>query len=187
MNTRRRIGTWVIAMAVGLISFGCQQPPPGDLDGLQTDTNNNGFPEIQPPDGVTFEDFGSLNVDVSSDLTQQEAGDLLEAFGLDRSLLDAVTVRFNITLTLNYGNGLTDTLQETKSLEPFSIRFEAACPLSANIEIVTVATVPFLGDQTLSRFDFDLFEDTDYRCGETIEARAVINTAGVPQFEVNAF
>lgn len=179
-----QLKTFVTGALVSLGAAGCQQPPAGDLDALTIDFNNNGFPEVQPPDGVTFDEFGSINVGVSSELTRQDAGVFLEQIGLDAALVNLGTLTFEIAMTLDYGNGVTDVIEDTETLEPFSNLFEVACPESATIAIGVIVAVPFLGSQQISDLQFELQEGTDFNCGETIEARVGVNEAGLPEFQV---
>ena len=168
-----------------LVIAGCQESAPGDLKGLTEDANNNGFPEVPPPQGVTFEEFGSLNVAVSSEFTTQDAAEFLESIGLDPGLVNIGTLTLEIDLTLDYGNGITDTLQETETLEPFLTQFEIACPPSATLDINALASAPFFPSQSVAQFQFELQEGDEYMCGDTIEAMAIANEGGTPGFEVN--
>ncbi len=167
-----------------LATPGCMEGPSGDLDGLSTDANNNGFPEIQPPAGVSFDDVGSVNVAMVNEFTRDDAGDFLEQIGLDRSLVNIGSLDLDFTITLDYGGGISDTVEDSETLRPFEKRFEVACPETATIEVDAFASAPFFGEQLVAAFRFDLNQGENFECGDTIEARTIVDADGDPDFEV---
>lgn len=163
---------------------GCMETQSGDLDNLSTDANNNGFPEIQPPQGITFDEVGSINVAVSNEFTLEDAATFLDQIGLDPALVNIGTLDLDITVTLDYGNGIDDTLTDSETIRPFEKRFEVACPETATIAVDAIASAPFFGEQSVAQFQFDFTQGDNFNCGDTIEARTIMNDEGNPDFEV---
>ena len=166
------------------VAPGCMESQPGDFDNLDTDANNNGFPEIQPPAGITIEEVGSVNVAVSNKLTRDDAADFLEQIGLDRNLVNIGTLSLEIVITLDYGNAIEDSPEDRETLRPFDKRFEVACPQTATIAVDAIASAPFFGEQLVATFRFDLDQGDNFNCGNTIEARTIVDADGNPDFEV---
>ncbi len=173
-----------LVLVAALLVPGCMEGQSGDLDGLQSDANNNGFPEIPPPAGITFEDVGSVNVAVSNEFTREDAADFLESIGVDRNLVNIGTLTLEMVITLDYGGGIEDVLEDTETLRPFDKRFEVACPQTATIELDALASAPFFGEQLVATFRFDLDQGDNFDCGDTIEATTVVDADGNPDFEV---
>jgi len=163
---------------------GCMEGQSGDFDNLSTDANNNGFPEIQPPAGITFDDVGSVNVAVSNEFTRDDAAEFLDQIGLDPNLVNIGSLDLDIAITLNYGDGIEDTLEDTETLQAFEKRFEVACPQTATIAVGAFASAPFSGEQLVATFRFDLDQGENFNCGDTIEARTIVDDEGNPDFEV---
>ena len=176
----------VLLVLIGVFAVpGCLEgQQAGDLDNLTTDANNNGFPEVEPPAGVTFDDFGSINVAVSNEFTRDDAAEYLAEIGLDPNLASIGSLDLKIEVTLDYGNGISDTLTDTESLRAFEKRFEVACPVSASIGVDAFASAPFFGEQLVATFNFDFEQGENFNCGDTIEARTIVNDEGDPDFEV---
>jgi hypothetical protein len=174
----------LLVLFAAFVAPGCMEDQAGDFDNLNTDANNNGFPEIQPPAGITFEDVGSVNVAISNEFTRDDAADFLEQIGLDRNLVNIGALTLEFAITLDYGNGIEDTLQDVETLRPFENRFEVACPETATIAMDAFASAPFFGEQLVATFQFDLIVGDNFNCGDTIEARTVVDADGDPDLEV---
>ncbi|GJM25502.1 MAG: hypothetical protein DHS20C16_19170 [Phycisphaerae bacterium] len=173
-----------LVLTVVCVTPGCMEGQAGELDNLSTDANDNGFPEIPPPAGITFDEVGSVNVAVSNEFTRDDAADFLEQIGLDRNLVNIGTLSLEMVITLDYGSGIEDTIEDTETLRPFEKRFEVACPQTATIAVDALASAPFFGEQLVATFRFDLDQGENFNCGDTIEAQTIVDEDGNPDFEV---
>jgi hypothetical protein len=172
--------------AIGALLAGCGAvAPTGDLDALTDDANNNGFLDVTPPDGVEFLTLDNINIRLLNTVTQDDLGPLAAQFGVDPALLNLVSIVANIDVTLDYGNGITDTISESESIEPFGKKFEIACPNSVLVDVNVVANAPIVGPQEITTFTVRMGEGAEYECGQQIEVEVIINDAGNPDVDVN--
>jgi len=170
MNASTRVAKSV-ALVLAVTSAGCQPPPTGctDLSSLTTDANGNGFPDVEPPEGVPFDESSTLRVVLNNTLTKTDLAPLAIAAGVNETLVNLadflVTVRFHV----GYDNGTEQTICQTEVLGPFDIAFEAACPASADIEVEIAALLP------ITNTPIDLvpigiaLDSLNYECGQTVQ------------------
>jgi hypothetical protein len=184
---RKMMALHVVAVALIMAWTGCTQPPvgPDDLASLTEDANNNGFPEVPPPEGVSFEEFGSVNVRFASTVTTDDLAGLATEMGVDPNLLNLATITVTAFLTLDYGDGIVDELEQAENLEPFELLFEVACPLTVHVEGVVDVSAPIVGSQEAFREGFDLTQGVDYECGQTLDIEASMTDLGTPQVTLN--
>ncbi len=175
---------WTVVLCAGawclLAGCGGVSTPTGDLDNLTDDTNNNGYFDVDPPDGVEFLTLDNVNIGLVNLIDQSDVGSIAAAYGIDPSLLNLVTIVASFDVTLDYGAGITDTLSESEEVKPFEKKFEIACPDSVSVHASVVANVPFVGPQLITEFDVDLTEGVEYECGQTIEVEIYMDEAGNP-------
>ena len=180
-----------ITLIIGLVGFvgGCgfSGPGGGDLDNLTVDANNNGFPDIDAPEGVVFDEVTNLKLRLSNSITEEDVGAIAEQQGVDASLLNFVTIVANLTVTLDYGVGEPQVLNESESIELFEKKMELACPDTAQVDVGVVANVPIVGAQDITEFSVVLTEGVDYECGQTIEVESFVDANGNPavDYDIN--
>ncbi len=167
-------------------AVGCQQPTTGgDLSRL-ADANNNGFDDVEPPDGVEFDEETNAKVRLDNTIDSQDVAQLASQQGIDPSLLNFVAVEVEIVLTLNYDGFESIVLRQSESLEPFTRAFEAACPDSMSIAVTVTANAPVVGPQTVFDQVFDVEAGVDYDCGGTLNVETFADENGNPRVEVSA-
>jgi hypothetical protein len=162
---------------------GCQNPPAGDLEDLD-DANGDGYGDVVPPDGVDFNEDTNIKVSLENEIDIDDVAALAEQYGVDPSLIGFATITIEMTLTLDYGDGITDVLEESETIAPFDKRFEVACPESALVGITVTATAPVVGEQIIFEQDVELTEGVEFECGETFGFAAFINDDGFPEVEM---
>jgi len=172
--------------AVSLAMTGCQgSPANGDLDKL-VDGDNDGFVDINPPEGVTFDDTSNAKVLLTNSIGVADIGPLAEQQGLDPALLNFVDIEVNIVMTLSYAGFEDLVLRQSQKLEPFERAMEAACPDQVLVDVNVVANAPFVGPQDVFSGQFEQTQGEDYVCGDTIAVETFINDAGFPNVDVSA-
>ncbi len=170
-------------LTIGLVCViaGCQGTPPGDLDNLK-DENENGFNDLPAPLGVPFEEESNLKIKVINEVSRDDISQFASQFGIDASLVNLVDIIATVTVTLNYPDGVTDTVTETQSIAPFERSVELACPESVNVAIDLDLSLPFGQSQSLISDDsIVLYEGWDYDCGATRIVRLFVGENGIPQ------
>jgi hypothetical protein len=184
MSNRWIVGLFTAVLAIAV--SGCYAPPPpGDLDELNVDANNNGFPEVAPPAGVTVDDVGTIMVQFRNTIAKSDLIDVAQGFEVDPALVALANVVASLNLRLNYDGGLSDELVQTETIQPFDRRIEVACPQSADISITVTANAPGITLNNVADFAFSQFEGTDYSCGETIILETFLDLDGRPQVRVS--
>ncbi len=186
MKVRSLLATAVVCgLALVLTGCGTTTAPSGDLDTLSADQNNNGYPDVTPPDGIEFNDADNAKVAIINSLRQSDLGQVAAGMGVEPSLLSLVSMTVDVTIDLDYGGGITDVLNESESIAPFEKRFEIACPDSADISVEVVANIPFVGPQTVAEYPVELVAGQDYECGSEIAVESYLNNSGNPAVDVN--
>ncbi len=176
----------VLAIGVLAIVPGCGTAiSTGDLDNLTVDANNNGYPDVEPPEGITFSTLDNVNVGLTNTITSGDVATIAANAGVDASLLNLVTIVANMTMTLDYGNGIIDVLNESETLEPFSKKFEIAAPESVDVAVNVVVNVPLAGPQTVTNFNLTLTRGVEYEAGQTIEVTVSVDESGNPDVDMN--
>lgn len=179
-------GALLVAMPCMLAGCGGAGPAgTGDLDNLTTDSNDNGFLDVEPPEGVEFLTVDNVRIRMRNTVSTDDLGPLAEQFGIDPGLLSLVSIVADIGIEMDYGNGITDELNESEPIEPFDKAFEIACPDGMNVAVNVVANVPVVGPQDVTDFVIDLLEGAEYECGQTIEVEVLLDDNGNPDVEVN--
>lgn len=158
--------------------------PTGDLDALTEDTNNNGFLDVAPPDGVEFLTVDNVKVRLVNTVAAGDLGTLAAQYGVDPALLSLVTIVADIDIDLDYGGGISDTLTQSEQIEPFDRKFEIACPENVAVAVNVVANVPVVGPQQVTDFNVDLSSGVEYECGQTIQVEVFVNDSGNPDVAV---
>lgn len=162
------------------VNSGCMLIPPstGGSSDLP-DADMDGFRDLPSPDGITSGE--DIQVEIVNELTQADLIGLIDLGGLE-SLLAFVQVNVAFDLTLNYPNGETVPFSDSRSLEPFELRFEAVCPDS--VDATAGATASALGAELFSQ-DFPPITITsdDFECGSLISLRAFLNDRGQPDVD----
>jgi len=175
-----------IAVSMMLAVAGCQQPTSdGDLDTL-VDMNDNGFDDIAPPDGVTFDDETNARVTLNNTIGTEEIAALAEAQGIDSVALNFVAIEVDLVMTLIYDGFENVVVRQSQALEPFTRQLEAACPDALEVDITVTANAPVVGPQIVFSDVFELTRGTDYNCGGTLEVETFVDDAGNPQVDVSA-
>lgn len=166
---------------------GCQLLPVGDsnADGAGRDTNQNGFIDITPPDGVAFDTLNNVKIRLRNELTAADLAAFAEPNGVDASLIGLADFQIQIAWTLQYDNGETQVIESEERLAPFSQSIEFACPRDADLSVDVIVGLPIPGTAPIAvvpiNFDLDL---VNYQCGDTIEYRSFLNDSGQPQQDV---
>lgn len=156
----------------------CFDPPPCDLAGLSIDANQNGFPDVIPPDGVPFETASNLNIGFSSSLTLDDVSMIAAQLGVDPGLLSAADLTIHITLTADYENGVQDRLTCSTAIRPIDLAFEIACPSAADLMVEVQVDFPPFG--TVAEIPVDLSTTgNEFDCGQTVETEVFINDDGL--------
>ncbi|MCB9850291.1 MAG: hypothetical protein H6817_06260 [Phycisphaerales bacterium] len=177
-----------LLIAAPFLLAGCNGAAPtgtGDLDTLSEDSNNNGFLDVTPPDGVEFLEVNNVNIRLRNTVSIDDLGPLAAQYGIDPSLLNLVEIVADIGIDLDYGAGISDTLSESEPIAPFDKAFEIACPDGMNVQVNVVANIPFVGEQDVTNFIVDLLEGAEYQCGQTIEVNVVLDDNGNPDVDVS--
>ncbi len=132
----------MIVSLLAVAPVGCLRPPPLDQAEPLPDTDNDGFGELETPEGV--EASRNLGIELVNRVTKDELTSIIpsDALTLVAGLLN-VTVQFDITLSYDTGDEVTRT--ETRELDIFQIRFEAACPDSITATTKVEASAPIVG------------------------------------------
>lgn len=152
------------------------------------DANNNGFRDIQPPTGVAFDTSTNVKVLVRNELSAADLAPLANSVGVDPGLVAFADIRINIAWTIRYATGDVQTIESTENLAPFDQRIEIACPQDADLSVEVEAGLPIPGSAPLVVVPLDFDIDTvDYGCGDTIQYRSFINSAGQPDQSVEVF
>jgi len=175
----------LLVLPIGLVGCGAGATVGGDLDNLTEDSNDNGFLDVEPPDGVEFLTVDNVNIRLRNTVSQEDLGGLAAQFGVDPALLNLVEIVANIEVELDYGAGITDTIVESESIEPFDRRFEIACPDSLNVDVGVIAQVPLVGPQDVTDFVVNLTEGTEFECGQTVEVEVVVDENGNPDVSLS--
>jgi len=166
---------------------GCQLLPVGDSngDGAGRDTNQNGFIDITPPDGVTFDTPNNVKIRLRNELTAADLAAFAEPNGVDASLIGLADFRIQIAWTLQYDNGETQVIESEERLSPFTQSIEFACPRDADLSVDVIVGLPVPGTAPIAvvPIDFDL-DSVNYQCGDTIEYRSFVNANGQPEQSV---
>lgn len=98
--------------------------------------------------------------------------------GVDPSLVNVAEFLVQFSFNVEYENGETQTICQTLPFAEFEMRFEAACPELADIDVNLIAQVPILGIQiAVIPIGFTL-DVVDYECGDTVSLRTTKNEAG---------
>jgi len=161
-----------------LAILACTDPPPCDLAALSVDANQNGFPDVIPPDGVPFETATNLNVGFRSSLTLDDVAMIAAQLGVDPNLLGAADLTIHMTLTAGYDNGAQDTLTCSTAIAPLDLAFETACPSIADLMVELQVEVPPFG--TVAEIPVELSTTgSEFDCGQTVELDVFINDDGL--------
>lgn len=175
-----------LAIGLAVMLAGCgATAPTGDLDSLTEDSNANGFFDVTPPDGVDFLTLDNVKVRIVNTVATDDLGGIAAQYGVDPSLLSLVDIVATIDINLDYGDGISDSLVQSESIEPFDRKFEIACPDNVAVDVAVTANVPIVGTQSITNFNVDLSQGAEYDCGQTIEVRVFINDNGNPDVTVN--
>lgn len=158
---------------------GCQNSAaPGDIDALSKDANGNGYLDVDPPEGIEFLTIDNLNIRLVNSVDADDVAMLASQYGIDPSLLALATITVDFTVTMDYGDGITDVLHQTEPVEPFDMRFEVACPLSARVDVSVKASAPIVGDMDIMQDAFEMTEGFDYECGDAIGYETYVDDRG---------
>lgn len=178
MNITYRGITCVVAGLL-VLAIGCQPPSAfDDLDTLVEDANGNGFLDVMPPPGVVFDTSTNVKVRISSTLVPTDLVPHAEEAGVDPSLATLAVFFVEFSFTLGYADGTTVVLRETEPFAPFEFAFEVACPVSAELTVEVIATVP-LTLTPITRIPVGLsLAGVDFGCGNTIEFATFVNENG---------
>ncbi len=176
----------LIAVLLSILSTGCgrssNSATPGVLDrlGPLPDANGNGLVDIPTPDGVSPGE--SIGIHLASDITRAEIEALAQ--GEIPAVVGAqVGIRADVTVDLDYANGVKDRLRGSRPIGPFDIAVEAACPLVVEVRINLVAEIPFVGDRgirALGPYRFEREAHSGFTCGSVLTVELTINEDGQP-------
>lgn len=167
--------------ALGILILGCGgSSGPNDLDLLTTDSNNNGYADVTPPDGVEFSSVSNLNVRLHNTIGNEGLAEMAGKYGIDANLLALASIVVTMDIALDYGNGITDSLSQAEKVAPFDKKFEVACPAAMEVHIYVTASAPVIGEKTLFDETFSLTQDGEYGCGETVGFETSVDANGNP-------
>ena len=169
-----------IALSIVATNFACAPPalaPPKTLDDLSAleDLNGNNIPDLPVPEGVNVSE--TVIVVIENQIERDEAVALVDS---PIGIPDAVTVTVDFALTMVYEGGESITHEGSRSLEPFTLEVEAACPESVLTTITVSVSIPFFG--TFQVLDEQLTASRDpgaatiaYDCGTILTVLSSIN------------
>ncbi len=182
--------TKLCVLLAAMMPIGCMMQPAdtGTTDTLE-DADGNGFPEIEAPAGV--DTSTTIAIDVVNELTQDSLVSLLAGAdtGLE-GLVGLVQIDLEFEMILRYENGEEAVVNEKRELGPFTIRFEAPCPIEIETVVSVTASAPFVGtilDETLpaviltqeaSPGSLGVFE-----CDKIVTLTSLLSDAGQPDIE----
>ncbi len=167
-----------------IVGAGCQRAPRcGDLDALSEDVNGNGFLDIAPPEGIEFDPDSTVKVRAGNTLVATDLLPHVAETNVDPAIANLLVnvsdfiVKFSFDL--DYGNGLTQRICQTKPLGSFDLAFEAVCPEDVNLDVELIAVLPIVGGIPLTTIPIGLTVDAvDYECGQTISLMTTKNEDG---------
>ena len=181
----RAVFSILAVLPMVMVVVGCQQPPAGDLDNLE-DKNNNGFGDIEPPEGVPFDEATNVKLQLTNTVGRDDLGPLVAQQGFDASLLNFITLSVDMVITLEYAGNDPIVKQQSQALEPFDLKFEVACPDSVNAELSVIANVPIIGPQEIpAGAPVVVSLGNGYECGQTLTVTASLDDNGAPTVSVD--
>ncbi|MCH7701682.1 MAG: hypothetical protein IID37_08345 [Planctomycetes bacterium] len=167
-----RAATSILGVVLPLLVMagGCQkQSGCAGLSNLDTDSNNNGFFDLLPPDGVPFTEEQNLRITIMNTLTEDDLEPFAAQAGVSPSLVRLADFLVDFRFNIEYEDGSTQTICETEPLRAFEFNFEIACPTRADLHIDVIALAPVVGTE-ITRVPLELSLDTvDYECGQSVE------------------
>lgn len=185
MNVIHRC-TGMALMGLALLVAGCfGSSEPTDLSSLSQDADGDGYMDLTPPDGVAFDAATNLRLRTASDVDRDDLAAIATTLGVDSSLLSVVEDRIVLTIHLDYGNGITQEVEEVRQIEPFDLKIEVACPVEAVVDVLLQGTAPIIGSQDIYANSFVFTRGTDYACGDHIEVTAEVNEFGSISINMN--
>lgn len=169
-----------IALSIAATNFACAPPavaPPKTLDNLSAleDLNGNNIPDLPVPEGVDVSETIIVIID-----NQIERADAVALANSPIGIPDSVGVTVDFALTMVYEGGEAITHEGSRSLEPFTIEVEAACPESVLTTITVSVDVPFVGSIQVLEEQLTASRDPGagtiaYECGTILTALSSIN------------
>ncbi len=168
-----------VVLTLVVMAGGCQKPSGcAGLSNLETDSNNNGFPDLLPPDGVEFTEERNLRISIINTLTENDLEPFAAEAGVSPSLVSLADFLVEFRFNIEYEDGSTQTICETEPLRAFEFFFEIACPAGADLDLKLIAFAPVVGTE-ITRVPLALSLDTvDYECGQSVEFITTIDEDG---------
>jgi len=180
-------GIWTCGLLVVLMVFNAGCPlglaPPNSLDNLDAleDADGDGFKDLLGPENVEE----TVAVAVVNEISRDDALAAAEQFvpNISPELLNLVTVTVNFTVTRIYEDGEEFVDVGSRSLKPFEIMIEAACPQQVVAVVDVTATAPlFPAFEVLppQEVTFNLSEDgaaNSFLCGQVVSVTAQLDEA----------
>ena len=183
---RNAASSLTVVLTLVVLAGGCQdQSGCAGLSNLSSDSNNNGFPDLLPPDGVPFSEEQNLRISIVNTLTENDLEPFAAQAGVSSSLINLADFQVDFRFNMEYENGSTQTVCETEPLHAFRFDFEIACPTRADLDLVVIASAKVVGTE-ITRVPMTLSLDTvDYECGQRIEFITTLDEAGELIQEIN--
>jgi len=175
-------GIMLVVSSIG----GCQSESGcAGLSRLNTDSNNNGYPDLVPPDGVSFSAEQNLRVSITNTLTEADLAPFAAQAGVDPSLVTLANFRVDFRFNIEYENGATQTVCESEPLAAFNFDFEIACPTRADLDVEVIALAPVVGTEITSVPLNLSLESVPYECGQSVEFITTTDDNGELSHEIN--
>ncbi len=169
----RYAGMAWLTVFVGL-ACGCQNSATcNDIDRLTEDTNENGFVDVEPPEGIVFDGVNTVkvfggNTLVPADLLPHVAEVNLSP-AIAQFLVNTTEFRVKFTFDLVYEDGQKQRICQTKPFSDFELKIEAACPAQSELNVELIALLPIFGGIPVRTIPIGLTTDAvDYECGQTV-------------------
>lgn len=167
-------------IVIGIVSaLGCQPSVEcADIANSTADVNENGFVDIQPPDGVDFDPSETIKVIIGNTLFPADLKPYAAEHGVAPVLADIAGFLVRFKFTLEYENGAVQTICQSTPFEPVEFAFEAVCPVSTEMEAEIIALVPILGIPLPPIPIGFTLDAVDYECGQTISLQTTKDEDG---------
>ena len=149
--------TLVLAAAAVAGTLGCGigggGAPGGVLNQLTklSDVDGDGFAEVEPPDGVTFDIDNTLAMRIANSITRSQA-ESASGVSLPSAVSGSIALSVNAAVEITYPGGQVQTLRGSFPLGPQELAFEVACPQSVEVLVTAVADTPVTAPQSVETF-----------------------------------
>jgi hypothetical protein len=186
---KRRVEGWVVvSLTLVAMVMGCNGgsggPTPGVLDRLNTfpDTDGDTFVEVPATAGV--DSSREVAVAIDNDVTRTQAISLART-NVPDFVTDSIGLSATVLVKMTYADGKEQQLRGSRSIGPFELSFEVACPEVVEVHVNVVADIPIVGRTTVQTFGpFNFGKGTDagqFQCDTLIRVRSFIDENGQPK------